>query len=243
MFERLAELACAIEAGALAGLARLVKPIGEPLQAEQILSVAERSDHCARGAVRLDRLFSPEPFFSHFDRDVCLRIPVDGHGVDLVRDIVLPTPWSRSRLAAALAAIGTHKKSRAPRQDTNHDLMLVVPSRFAIVHGGRHSISAAKLGHEAALAPAETIDPSPVFGKLRCDGEAFVCRHSSDILAAVESSRMGALFEIAGMIGAHRQDAGERLVDGGGGSAAVKGFGPAWLDGEISLGRARPFVQ
>lgn len=200
IFKHLLKMAGEIAREQPSGLSSLTTAILRPLQAEQILSVAERPQHAARAGVDLDQLFSPEYFFSYFDENDCVRLPVEGHRLDLSRDTVLTTPWHRNRFASALISIGAGKPSGPWRQDANHSVTLVLPWRFGIVNGGNHSITAGILGHEGKLAPTYVIDLTPLLNRVTCDGKQFICRRSGRSLAKVSNGRMAALFEIGRMM-------------------------------------------
>lgn len=204
VFVHLMETANEIVLRQPSGLVSLVAAILRPLQAEQMLSVAERPQHGARAAIDLGQLFSPDYFFSYFDQNDCLQLPAAGYRLDLARDIVLPTPWRRDRFASALISIGAGKQSGPWRQDANHGVTLVLPWRFGIVDGGNHSITAGILGHEGELAPTQVIDLTPLFDRVTCDGKRFTCRQSGRLLARVSNGRMAALFEIGRMISSRR---------------------------------------
>ena len=196
VFTHLMEMAHAIHRQDATGLARLVSAIMGPLQADHLLSVAERVQHAAIEAASLERLFSPDYFFSYFDPMDCIQLRPENHRVDLSRDIVLSTPWTRSCFANALANIGTDRNSGAWRQDPNHRVTLVLPWRFGIVTNGNHSIAAGILGREGFLTPSNVLDLSPLLTRVRCDGRHFVQGDSGEILARTQSGRTAALFEI-----------------------------------------------
>lgn len=200
VFKHLLEMAGEIVRKQPSGLSSLVTAMLRPLQAEQVLSVAERPQHAARACVDLDQLFSPEYFFSYFDENDCVRLPVEGYRLDLSRDIVFTTPWRRDRFANALISIGTGKPSGPWRQDGNHSVTLVLPWRFGIVNGGNHSITAGILGHEGKLVPTYVIDLTPLLNRVTCNGKQFICRQSGRSLAKVSNGRMAALFEIGRMM-------------------------------------------
>jgi hypothetical protein len=200
VFLHLMEIADEIARKQPQGLNSLVAAILRPLQAEQMLSVAERPQHAARASIGLDQLFSPDYFFSYFDENDCVKLPVAGYRLNLSRDVVLPTPWRRDRFASALITIGAGKSSGPWCQDANHGVMLVLPWKFGIVDGGNHSITAGILEHEGEVVPTYVIDLTPLFERVSCDGKQFVCRQTGKSLARVSNGRMAALFEIGRMM-------------------------------------------
>ncbi|WP_374040967.1 DUF6710 family protein [Massilia sp. PAMC28688] len=196
MFTRLMEIANGIHRQNATGLARLVSAILGPLQSDHLLSVAERVQHAAVGAASLERLFSPDYFFSLFDPSDCVQLRPEDYSVDLARDIVLSTPWNRNCFVNALANIGSGRSCGTWRQDPNHAVSLVLPWRFGIVINGNHSIAAGILGREGVLTPSEVLDLTPLLNRVRCDGNHFVRRDSGENIARIQNGRTAALFEI-----------------------------------------------
>lgn len=196
VFSHLMETANTIQRQNATGLTRLVSAIMMPLQAEQLLSVAERAQHAAVEAASLERLFSPDYFFSTFDELDCVQHPPQDYRVDLSRDVVLSTPWNRSCFASALANIGANRSCGPWRQDPNHAVTLVLPWRLGIVINANHSIAAGILGREGELIPSSVLDLTPLFSRVRCDGRQFVCTNSGMHVARVNNGRTAALFEI-----------------------------------------------
>ncbi|WP_373889469.1 DUF6710 family protein [Massilia sp. NP310] len=201
IFKNLLEMADQIAAHNPGGVLQLVSAILRPLQAEQMLSVAERPRHAALSPVDFEQLFSPDYFFSYFNPEDCLQVPVEGHQVDLGRDVVLPTPWAKERFAASLAFVGAGKQLGIWRQDSNHGILLVLPWRIGIVTGGNHSITAGILANEGKVSPTNVVDLGPLLDRVKSDGVHFICRQSGRRLAKVRDARMAALFELGRYIG------------------------------------------
>jgi hypothetical protein len=170
------------------------------MQAEPILSVAERIQHAAIEPVDLYRLLSSDDFFPVFEESDCLRLNVEGYQLDLTKDIVLPTPWRRAGFVSALTSIGLGKASGEWRQDPSHNVTLVLPWHIGLVTGGNHSIAAGVLGHEGILPPTEVLDLSPLLDKAVCDGDQFIDRRSNEIVARAKNGRVAALYEIARLL-------------------------------------------
>lgn len=202
-FTNLMEVAADIASRNANGLTRLVTALMLPIQAEQILSVAERGPHGARQPIRFDQLLSPDYFFSYFDTNHCVRMEPEQFRVSLTCDIVLTTPWTRKGFASALSHIGSGKSSGPWRQDSNHDVTLLLPWRIAFVNGGNHSIAAGILGNEGTVKPSTVLDFSPLFRLVACDGKNYFDIASGRPVARMENGRMGALFEIGRLMSEH----------------------------------------
>lgn len=199
-FRYLLDIANELASREPSALANLVTAILRPLQAEHILSVAERVQHAARDPIDLYRLFSPDDFFSVFEESDCLRLDVEGYQLDLTRDIVLPTPWRRAGFVSALTTIGQGKISGQWRQNSNHGVSLLLPWHIGLVTGGNHSITAGVLGHQGVLSPTDVLDLTPLLNRVVCDGDHFIDRYSSEPIARVKDGRMAALYEIGRLL-------------------------------------------
>jgi hypothetical protein len=204
-FRYLLDIANEIASREPSALASLVAAILRPLQAEHILSVAERVQHAARAPIDVYRLFSPDDFFSVFEESDCLRLNAAGYQLDLAKDIVMPTPWRRARFVAAVTSIGHGKVSGHWRQDSNHGVTLILPWHIGLVTGGNHSVAAGILGHAGILTPTEVLDFTPLINRVVCDGDHFINRHSNEPIARVKNGRMAALYEIGRLLAATAQ--------------------------------------
>lgn len=183
-----------------AGVYALVAAILRPLQAEQILSVAERAEHGAVSEIAIWRMFSDHSFFSMFEERDCSRRDAKNHHIKFSRDVVLTTPWKRDRFSDALALIGEGKKLGNWKQDYNHSIALILPWHFGIVNGGNHSIAAGILCGEGEATPTEVYDFTGLLARVRCDGEYYIDIGSGARLAPVSNYRMSALYEIGRII-------------------------------------------
>lgn len=199
-FRYLLDIANELASREPSALASLVTAILRPLQAEHMLSVAERAQHAARDPIDLYRLFSPDDFFSVFEESDCLRLDVEGFQLDLTRDIVMPTPWRRAGFVSALTTIGQGKISGQWRQDSNHSVSLLLPWHIGVVTGGNHSITAGVLGHQGVLSPTDVLDFTPLLNRVVCDGDYFIDRYSHEPIARVKDGRMAALYEIGRLL-------------------------------------------
>ena len=199
-FRYLLDIANELASREPSALASLVTAILRPLQAEHILSVAERVQHAALDPIDLYRLFSPDDFFSVFEESDCLRLNAQGYQIDLAKDIVMPTPWRRAGFVSALISIGHGKTSGQWRQDSNHGVTLILPWHVGLVTGGNHSIAAGVLGHEGMLSPTDVLDFTPLLNRAVCDGDHFINRDSNESIARVRNGRMAALYEIGRLL-------------------------------------------
>lgn len=114
----------------------------------------------------------------------------------LNRDLVLPWPWSRSRIVGSLCDIGTGKPLGTWKQDWNHDIRYWVPLGIAWVYGGNHSITSGIVQGEGSITVEEVYDISAVYQHVRCDGRYFIRTHDNERIARVESVEFASIFEI-----------------------------------------------
>lgn len=135
-----------------------------------------------------------------FDQSDCRRSLGNGERVDLAKDLVLPTPWVRSRFVAALRCIGVGRAWGAWQQDPNHSVELVLPWRFALVSGGNHSITAGILAQEGTLEVSSVLDLTPLLSRVYCNGDFFICQQSNERIARAKNGRVGAVFEIGRLL-------------------------------------------
>lgn len=176
------------------GLSLLVRALLRPLQAEHILAVAERAQHQAPGSLQylsfffnLSTIAESSEFYLRDNPDVC---------IDLSKDIVLPTPWERTRYSNALANTGAGKSNGEWRQDSNHGIAVWWPWRIAFVLGGNHSITAGILLGEGKLLATEVYDLAPLFERVICDGHSYTETRTGKVLGKVCDPRRAAVFEI-----------------------------------------------
>lgn len=118
-FNNIMCMAHAIAGNNPSGLYSFVRALLLPIQAERMLAVAEHQQHEAPQTLNWHEFFfkiSPATI-----DEVCRRDkPVVS--VNLVRDVVLTTPWDRSSYESALANIGEGKPCGSWRADSNHGL-------------------------------------------------------------------------------------------------------------------------
>lgn len=176
------------------GLLLLVRALLRPLQAEHLLAVAEREQHQAPGDLQhlsfffnLNTIAESSEFYLRDKPAV---------RIDLSKDIVLPTPWEKTRYANALANIGAGKSNGEWRQDSNHGIAVWWPWRIAFVLGGNHSITAGILSGEGELLTTEVYDLSPLFERVICDGHTYTETRTGRVLSKVCDPRRAAAFEI-----------------------------------------------
>ena len=179
---------------------RLTKALLAPLQAEQLLSVAERKEHCALPPIDDCTFF--------FDIKSLINIsqfwvqPTPDFEIKLCSDVIFSTPWHRTCYVSALATIGEGKKQGVWTQYPNHNVSVWLPWRIAFVKGGNHSIAAGILGGEGVVTATEVIDlsTSRIFDLVECDGKEYKHKETGEILSKVGDYRRAAVFEIGRMI-------------------------------------------
>lgn len=199
------------------GLHDLIRAILRPLQAEQLLGVAERGQdavplieaaHFFGSAVR-DHLFSEDG-----TKWLGIHQPKEMFVIRLAHDIVLPSPWSLNRYVSALATIGSTKAEKNTdargdrssdyqgpwQQDDNHRVEMWLPWKIAFVHGGNHSIAAGVLAGEGEILPDSVFDMSHLLDTLRCDGHSFFRIDNGDLVGSISDPRKAAVFEIGRLL-------------------------------------------
>ena len=100
-----------------AGLRQLVRALLMPLQAEHLLAVAEVEQHTA--PTQLDSHSFFFPLGKVAQRMNFWVQPTPRIVLSLASDIVLPTPWERTRYAHALAHTGEGRARGPWRSDSN----------------------------------------------------------------------------------------------------------------------------
>lgn len=199
------------------GLHDLIRAILRPLQAEQLLGVAERGQD-AVPMIEAGNFFGPAVRDYLFSEDgtkwLGIPQPKEMFVLRLSHDIVLPSPWSLNRYVSALATIGSAKSgSRTdPReykssdyqgpwqQDDNHRVEVWLPWKIAFVLGGNHSIAAGVLAGEGQVIPDRVFDMSHLLDTLRCDGHSVFRVDSGDLIGSISDPRKAAVFEIGRLL-------------------------------------------
>lgn len=196
IFEQLMMCARDIVTKNPAGLPGLIVAILRPLQAEQILSVAERADHTARSEITTARFFSKNFYFSLFDGLDCVALSADRYRLRLNKHLVLPTTWGKSSFVSAIAAIGTDKRQSCWRQDPNHRVTLLLPWGVGVVEGGSHSIAAGILAGDGELTPTKVLDFSLALAQYHCEGVKIIETSTGRVVGEMHDERFAAVFEI-----------------------------------------------
>ena len=200
VFENLLGLAREVAAMDPRGLPALVVAILRPLQSEQILGAAERSQHGAPSPIDGQTLFMGEAGQDLFSLSEPIEVDPSGFEVDLARDMVLPTMWNRKSVASALGSIGADLMCGSWRQDSNHRVSLWLPWRMAFVENGNHSIAAGILRAEGKLKPSSVYDLTPVLRDIHCDGSTYFLSSNRRAVGKVIDPRTAAVWEIGRMM-------------------------------------------
>lgn len=195
-FDNLLDIACQIAAIDVRGLHAFVAAILRPLQSEQILGAAERSQHSAPAAIEDWTFFMGTAGAAAFSFDQLAVVDAKGFEVDLARDLVLPTMWHRQSVVSAFGAIGAGLECGPWRQDPNHQVSLWLPWRIAFVNNGNHSIAAGILRAEGKLEPTSVYDLTPVLRTIRSDGASYLTVLGGRPVATVGDQRIAAVWEI-----------------------------------------------
>lgn len=194
-FAHVMSMAEAIAAENPKGLQSLMRALLRPLQAEQMVAVAEREDHAAPAEIDAQTFFF-DIFRAAQLADFWLR-PTPQVQISLARDIVLPTPWRRHRFADALALIGEDRKLGSWKYDRqNQHVSVLRPWNIAFVTGGNHSITAGILLGEGELEANEVFDLTSLLDRVSCDGKQYVDTKTGAVIGQVYDYRRAAVFEI-----------------------------------------------
>lgn len=199
-FSHIMSMANEIAAQSPQGLRELVRALLRPLQAEHMLAVAELKPHASPNAIKDFDFFFPLNQIAQ-STDFYLRDKPE-MWVDLAKDIVLPTPWERTRYSSALATVGSGKSQGTWRQDSNHCIALWLPWCIGFVGGGNHSITAGILMGEGKLMATDVFDLTPIFNRVRCDGKIYREIGTDRNLGKVHDPRRAAVFEIGRLMAA-----------------------------------------
>lgn len=199
-FVNIMSMAQAVADNNPSGLHSFVRALLLPIQAEQMLAVSERRLHEAPQALDWNSFFFE--IFPVATLDELYRRDKPVVSVNLARDIVLTTPWHRSRYESALANIGEGKPCGSWRPDDNHGLALCWPWKVAFVLGGNHSIAAGILAGEGELTATDVYDLAPVLDRVYCDGNEYRTA-SGHFIASVDDPRKAAVYEIGRLMIKH----------------------------------------
>lgn len=125
--------------------------------------------------------------------------------VCLEKDVVLPSPWKKSRYISAITDIGAGRLYGNWRQDYhNHSLELWLPMGISWVGGGNHSIASGIIQGVGKIKPDITYDISKLYDYIECDGKHYLRKQDKSILAPVRNVEFAAIFEIGRMMRENR---------------------------------------
>ena len=118
--------------------------------------------------------------------------------IDMRRDIIIPQPWSRGRLAQALENLAPGGEWGPWKSEPNHQLELLLPMRIVLVNGGNHSLTAGiALDNVGVLKADLVVDLSTVIARVRCDGEYFRRTFDDAAIGKIASLESAAIWEIS----------------------------------------------
>lgn len=197
-FSKIMGMAEAIAKDNAAGLHQLIRALLLPLQAKHLLTVAEVEQHKAPSYINSRTFFFPLDKIG-LSTDFSVK-PTPHVVLSLSSDIVLTTPWERSRYASALAQTGEGRARGAWRSDVNHSVSIWLPWRIGFVGNGNHSIAAGILSAEGELAATSVYDMSPALGVVKCNGKHFINTKTGEKISEVWDVRRAAVFEIGRML-------------------------------------------
>ncbi|MCL2307222.1 MAG: hypothetical protein FWC38_03125 [Proteobacteria bacterium] len=195
VFQNTLEIANDIAKVNKSALKSLVRALLRPIQSERFISVVENPEHKA-----LPQIVTGNFFFDGFSETIkvshYLLKPTPERKILLNRDIILPTPWQKSRFCDALSMIGKDKEKGAWTQDDNHSVEIWFPWHISFVKGGNHSITAGILAGEGEIVASDVYDFSPIFEHIKCDGKYYKSTDNGQILGEVKNIRIATAFEI-----------------------------------------------
>lgn len=133
-------------------------------------------------------------------KDICPYIeetPI----VSLSRDLVIPSPWYRSRIAKNFGSIGSGRKWGKWQDDPdNHHVEYWRPIGLAWAHNGNHSIMTGIIRGEGFVVAEASRDITPIYDHVRCDGTGFYRCHDGSLITQVRDVDFAAIFEIGRMM-------------------------------------------
>jgi len=126
--------------------------------------------------------------------------------LQLGKHIFFPSPWSREKLAEALAFYGKDKKQGEWEQNiTNHTVNFYEPIGIGFLERGNHTITSGILQNEGTIKPQAIYDMSAIYDYVLCDGKNYTRKDNGWILKSVTDARMAAIFEIGRLMVEHNK--------------------------------------
>ncbi len=175
----------------------LVRILLRPMQTNLLISAIECNEHESKKAIDSYSFFMPNSSLEMRFESAGYELNNSDFLVDLIKDPILPCPWSRDRYISSLSNIGKNKFLGKWEQDhLNHYVSIWQPWGIAFVVGGNHSIATGIIGGEGKIKPTSVIDMSHLIEEVRCDGENYISIKDQKILDTVNDIRIGAVFEI-----------------------------------------------
>jgi len=124
--------------------------------------------------------------------------------IRLGKDIVLPWPWNRFRLARSLGLIGVGRKwHKWTCHPENHYVELWRPLGITWALNGNHSITAGIIRCEGVLRPNVVRNIAPIYKYVHCDGMWFFRTADGVKLSPVNSPMFAGIFEIGRIMTRH----------------------------------------
>lgn len=180
----------------------LVRALGRPLQWYHLTTLIGRELHGAIDEVEVsDLFFDPSiPVTPNGDTLESLRTEVLPNSEFLLTlDLLLPTPWERSRLLGCLESIGG-VSNPWKQDDFNHRVEAWEPLHLGFVHGGNHSIATGIIKGEGTIRAEVTYDISRIYEYVSCDGVHYRRREDQTVVSDVKNVEFAAIFEIGRLL-------------------------------------------
>ncbi len=133
-------------------------------------------------------------------RDLMIKID-ENIEVDLSKNLILPSPWKKDRLARAISTIGNGKiDGEWEYIPTNHVSIMWLPLEIVWVSGGNHSIATGIIQGEGRLKTKTVYDISKVYEYIYCDGIGYRRKDTKKIISYVKDIEFAIIFEIGRLL-------------------------------------------
>lgn len=202
-FQQMMSFAAEIAHADVLALSGLINLVGRRVQAWALSEVLRWPEGKARIRIHYesrDLLFSPFEVITPDKRrfvDVILPLDPTKFELRLGLDLILPWPWSGSRMGRALCGLRPGGSWGVWKQDPlNHLIERWAPLGIGWVHGGNHSIAAGIAYGSGTIIPSQAFDISPAYEHVECDGLVYRRTYDKRSISDVPNLDMAVLFEI-----------------------------------------------
>jgi hypothetical protein len=177
----------------------VIRLLGRKFQSEYFTNVLEQRTDSELPNIDLDTIFFDYTVELTKDGKKFLNI-IEKRDIDknvyLDKDIILPWPWQRERLANNIASIGEGRVNGKWKQDNNHRVYLYLPIGVSFVGGGNHSLTTGIIQGDGIVRPNGIYDITTVYNYVKCDGKNYIRIEDEQIISPVYNIEFAAIFEI-----------------------------------------------